>query len=558
MAAPTLVAASGQQTDAGGAWGEVFPDSVGAIGNVFILQILQDGGTNGAVALTSSNFVNKLDGTAGWTSIGTFAVGGSTEARQHLWIGRATSTTAAQAPGATGTNSTSEDLYIRFYEFQDVSTGTTLATVIENGSAGATVNSTGTSATASDASVQTLGTDRLAVNFVAVNDDNAIAQFSGQSGGTWTETAEYAEPSGTDGAIQLQRAAMASAGTIDGGTASITDSDAWGVVGFALIGTTADGPTATGALALPAATIAGTGVTTYTSTGAVALPAVTVAGTGTAPYMGTGALTLPAVTVDGDGEETFTSTGALDLAAVTVAGTGVESFEATGALDLPAVVIDGTGEHSFTPTGTGALTLPGIVIDGTGTETFTATGAVELAPVVIDGTGTAPYTGTGALALPAVTASGTGVETFTSTGAVTLEPVVVAGDGAHAVGPEATGAVTLTAPTLDGTGVVTYTGTGALVLGAPTIDGTGILQPSGTGALDLAGIVIAGTGETDVVPEPVVVPGGRRRRPPQAPPLITGYGALTLASASLSGQGTHSDNDFRFLMDPELVLAGVL
>jgi hypothetical protein len=29
---------------------------------------------------------------------------------------------------------------------------------------------------------------------------------------------------------------MASAGTIDGGTASITDSDAWGVIGFALIG----------------------------------------------------------------------------------------------------------------------------------------------------------------------------------------------------------------------------------------------------------------------------------------------------------------------------------
>jgi hypothetical protein len=554
MAAPTFVNTGGAP-DLGGAWTIANSVSV-TTGNVVVFQLVQDGSTNGAVAATSFSGIAALDGTANsMTSIGSFAVGGSTEARQHLWIGRATSTTVS----VSGTNSTSEDLFGQFYQFADVSAGTTLATVIENGSAGATTTSAGTSATLSDASVTTLGPDRLACNFIAVNDDNAIALITGQSGGTWADRGGFAASDGTDAANELQTAAMASAGTIDGGTASITDSDAWGVVGFALIGTTASGPTATGALTLPAATVAGTGVQTNTSTGALALPAVTVAGTGDAPYMGTGALTLSAVTVDGDGEETFTSTGALDLAAVTVAGVGVESFDATGALDLPTVVIDGTGEHTEDTgaTGSGALTLPAVTLDGTGTETFTATGVVELAPVVIDGTGTAPYMGTGALTLPAVTVDGTGVETFTSTGAVTLEPIVIAGDGVHAEGPEATGAVTLTAPTLDGSGVVTYTGTGALVLGAPTLDGTGILQPSGTGALDLAGLVIAGTGETDVVPEPVVVPGGRRRRP-QAPPLITGHGALILAPASLSGQGTHSDNDFRFLMDPELVLAGVL
>jgi hypothetical protein len=126
--------------------------------------------------------------------------------------------------------------------FYNVSTGTTLASVIENGTAGATVNVTGTSNTAADASVQTLGPDRLALNFLAINDDNAFAGFTGQSGGTWTLGHTVAEASGTDGATAMLYAAMATAGTIDGGTGSITDSDAWGVVGFALIGTTVESP----------------------------------------------------------------------------------------------------------------------------------------------------------------------------------------------------------------------------------------------------------------------------------------------------------------------------
>ena len=249
MAAPSYGSAAPGATDAGDAW--TYTCSTGGIvaGSVIIVQIIQDGTTAGAISAVVGTKIYDLAGTNGvWTAVAVQTpVGSGTAALQHIYIGRWDGTTGS--PIISGANSTSEDLYIRAYRFQDVSTGTTLATVIENATAGATVNSVGTSNTASDTGVQTLGSDRLALNFVAVNDDNAIAQFSGMSGGTWTEIAEYAESSGTDGAIQLQYCSMASAGTIDGGTASITDSDAWGVIGFALIGTTASYTTHTGSFA---------------------------------------------------------------------------------------------------------------------------------------------------------------------------------------------------------------------------------------------------------------------------------------------------------------------
>lgn len=255
MAAPTFVQASDGLTDAGGAWLALgtFP-GVLTVGNIVILQVLQDGGTSGAVGITSASVaLEALDGTdQALTYIGEFPVGGSSQAFQHIWIGRALQ--ATNQVSVSGTNSTAEDVYARYYEFANVSTGTTLATVIENGSAGATANGAGTSATIADTGVTTLGADRLALNFVAGNDDNALDAFTGESGGDWTEAvAEYAESAGTDGVIGLQVATIASAGTINGGTDGWVDgTDSWGVVGFALIGTTAGGPTDhEGAVVLP-------------------------------------------------------------------------------------------------------------------------------------------------------------------------------------------------------------------------------------------------------------------------------------------------------------------
>lgn len=237
MAAPSFVSSGTGATDAQGAW--TYSGAASVAGNVVILQILQDGTTGGAVTLTSATNIENLAGTDNaWTSIGTFNCGSPTGALQHLWIGRLINTSA---PTASGGNSTSEDLYMRTYTYSSVNTGTTLADVIENSTAGSTANGTGTSATVSDTGVTTLGADRLALNFYAANDDVVGGEFSGESGGDWGSAfsvQQYAEASGTDGALQMHGANMAAAGTVNGGSVILGASVAWGVVGFALIGTT--------------------------------------------------------------------------------------------------------------------------------------------------------------------------------------------------------------------------------------------------------------------------------------------------------------------------------
>jgi hypothetical protein len=223
MAAPTYIAASTGATSASGNWTATC-HAPGAAGRVLILQVLQDG-TATSPAFTSATNIEDLAGTDNqWTSIGEFNVGSGPNASQHLWIGRSLSTSA---PTFTGANAGGDDLYWRYYEFTNVNTGTAITDVIENSTAGSTVNSAGTSATASDAGVTTLGADRLALDFIAVNDDNAIAAFTGETGGDWAiATAAYATATGTDGAIQLQTSALAYSASTGGSTAAI-----WGATG---------------------------------------------------------------------------------------------------------------------------------------------------------------------------------------------------------------------------------------------------------------------------------------------------------------------------------------
>lgn len=218
MAAPSFNLENVGATDAGGAW--TFDVTAGNPSQFIIVQILQDGATSGALTSVTFANVHNLAGAANSMDyLGAFPVGSSTAAYQHLWIGRRAS---SGATSISGSNSTSEDLYCRSYTFVNVSAGTTLAEVIENVTAGSTVNSAGTSDTAADASVTTLGPDRLALNFVAVNDDNAIAEFAGQTGGAWVFGPYYAESTGTDGAVCFQYAypfaegAFAAGGVLQG------------------------------------------------------------------------------------------------------------------------------------------------------------------------------------------------------------------------------------------------------------------------------------------------------------------------------------------------------
>lgn len=239
MAAPTYKSAGAGAVGTGAGLIVGFPASGNAVGDFVIVHILQDGTAAQTPSATGlGTIVENLAGTDdALTFIGTFTTG---SVRHHLWCGRITSTLANGA--TTSWSIGSEDCYGRIYTFSNVNTGTTLNDVMENSSAGGTATSNGVSTGIADAAVVTLGADRLALNFVGVNDDNAVAAFTGMSGGTWAEAvAEYATATGTDACIQLQTAAMASAGTIDGGSYTMLASDAWGVVGFALIGTTSGG-----------------------------------------------------------------------------------------------------------------------------------------------------------------------------------------------------------------------------------------------------------------------------------------------------------------------------
>lgn len=237
MAAPAFVQASTGATDATGAF--TFTGvATGTIGHIVVVQILVDG--TGAISwgTISGTNINNLAGTANvWTEVGIFNAGATPQ--QRIFLGRRTSASAAPTFAASA-NTSGDDVYGRMYEFSDVNAGSTLADVIENVTPGSTTSGAAVSGTIADAAVTTLGPDRLALNLVGNNDDNAVAAFTGETGGDWVEaTAEYADATGTDGCIQLQTANMPTAGTVDGGTATNVDAtDGWGVVGFALIGTT--------------------------------------------------------------------------------------------------------------------------------------------------------------------------------------------------------------------------------------------------------------------------------------------------------------------------------
>jgi hypothetical protein len=93
----------------------------------------------------------------------------------------------------------------------------------------------GLTATISPPPVTTTGVSELAVAFVFVNDDNAVGSFAGETGGDWVEAvAEFTTTAGFDGCVQLQTATMANAGTISGGSYTMSAADPWGVRVFAL------------------------------------------------------------------------------------------------------------------------------------------------------------------------------------------------------------------------------------------------------------------------------------------------------------------------------------
>lgn len=72
-----------------------------------------------------------------------------------------------------------------------------------------------------DTSTTTVAADQLAVNIIADNGTHAsCGDFTGETGGDWVERSWY--QNGTAPSIGLQTADMASAGTVDGGTVTLS------------------------------------------------------------------------------------------------------------------------------------------------------------------------------------------------------------------------------------------------------------------------------------------------------------------------------------------------
>jgi hypothetical protein len=178
-------------------------------GDTLVLHVLTRAGT--AIATPS-----------GWTLI-TSGVPGDGIGLHAAFLTTAAGTESGSV-SVTTTDSGVAGVYGRMYRF----TGAT-------GSEGAGQEN-GSSATVSDRTVTTSGADRLAVNLVAIEDNVAVAAFTGMTGGTWAEAvSEYITTIGNDATLQLQTAQIASAGTINGGTQTIAASASYNVIGFALI-----------------------------------------------------------------------------------------------------------------------------------------------------------------------------------------------------------------------------------------------------------------------------------------------------------------------------------
>lgn len=236
MAAPTWPGhPSNGATDSGGAWS--YSAAAQTAEPFMIFVALQDGTTAAAVGLSGATNYEALDGTDGTlTKVGAFAVGSPQTAILHVWVGRSLTDGTSTI---SGTNSTSEDLYMQAGYFIGVSAGTTLATVIENGTAGSTQATSGTGTTMSAPSIQSLGRDRLGIVISGADDDAWTVAMGDYTGGSGTITAAFGwgSATGTDGAEGLNYRAMPNATTDSGATLTIS-SAGWGAVGFALIGTT--------------------------------------------------------------------------------------------------------------------------------------------------------------------------------------------------------------------------------------------------------------------------------------------------------------------------------
>ena len=174
-------------------------------GDLIILQVYYDG--------TSSDFgigayvnLEDLEGSSGLTSVTSTPVGAT--ANFSVFMGRATADGTCHVDLTVGASG--EDLVCRLYELSDVYGGTELADVLDNAEA---AGNAGTSTTVAHATHTTHGDDRLVIELIGIDAAQALASFSGETGGDYTLEAEY-QGTGTVGTIGLQTASISTANTL--------------------------------------------------------------------------------------------------------------------------------------------------------------------------------------------------------------------------------------------------------------------------------------------------------------------------------------------------------
>lgn len=175
---------------------------------IFIeLQADSAGSPSGSALATSDTLAGSAI-TAGSAYIYSFTISASLSANTTYWI-------VLKRSGARSTSS-------HYYVVQSNPLASPITTVAKTsdsgvwstntndisfaiGAAGGAGTEVGTSTTVADAGMIVLGRERLVLNFVGINDDNAISAFTGMTGGTWAEAvAEYADSGGTDASVGLQ------------------------------------------------------------------------------------------------------------------------------------------------------------------------------------------------------------------------------------------------------------------------------------------------------------------------------------------------------------------
>jgi hypothetical protein len=174
--------------------------------------------------------IRATGGTAdvsGYTEIATHRMGTTSNGEFYIF-GKIADGTESGSVTVTFPNDFGVTKMARCYRFKN-NNPASVAAAIESIAEGQ-----GTSNTYAAQSVTSTVNLALAVQFVAVGDDNVTGSFTGESGGDYTEDATHVYTGGTGGAHSVQTAELATAGSITGGTFVMAASDPWGVIGLVI------------------------------------------------------------------------------------------------------------------------------------------------------------------------------------------------------------------------------------------------------------------------------------------------------------------------------------